>query len=204
MSKRSQQLFQFLVKISDNLEQSAATFSSGLTNLSQRESLAQKMKEFEEIGDKLTSELVVLLNATYITPIEREDFVKLSLVLDDIADGLEAVSVRFDLYDIREATPAMVKFAENIQESVAEIKKAILLLQSRKLVEIREHTKKLNSLEKVGDNLLRNSLRLLFADQSIPPLAVVKCKEIYEILAHITDKCEDVGDVLDSVIVKNA
>lgn len=203
MSKRGQQLFDLLVDMGENLKDAAALFSLGLKDLSHPEKLASGIKELEAKGDALTGSLATLLNATYITPLDREDFLSLAVQLDDIVDGLEACTVRFDLYNITQSTPVMVEFAKNIQDSVEEIAQALVKLRSKKLLSIREHTDRLNQLEKVGDHLLRNSLRQLFA-QPQDAIEVIKYKEIYEILEGITDKCEDVGDVLDSVIVKNA
>jgi predicted phosphate transport protein (TIGR00153 family) len=192
-----------LVQIATNVEDAAKHFAQGLNDLSNPAELAAAIKQYETRGDDLTGELVTLLNATYITPLDREDFLELALHMDDIVDGMEACTVRFDLYDIHEATPTMLEFARNIAESVQEITAAMKKLEARKLLDLREHTIRLNQLEKDGDGLLRASLRTLFT-QEMDVLQVIKMKEIYEILESITDKCEDVGDVLDSVIVKNA
>jgi predicted phosphate transport protein (TIGR00153 family) len=203
VSKRSQQLVQYLVDISTNLQEAANLFGKGLRDLSHPEFLAANIKRLEEKGDELTSELLSLINATYITPLDREDYLELALRMDDIVDGLEACTVRFDLYQITEATTVMFEFAQNIADSVDEIAGAMSKLQARKLLELREHTQRLNQLEKTGDALLRSSLRSLFSEAT-DAVQLIKLKEIYEILEGITDKCEDVGDVLDSVIVKNA
>ena len=203
MAKRSHQLFDYLVQISKNLEEAASLFSLGLKDLSNPELLAAKIKETETIGDDLTGDLMKLLDATYITPLDREDYLALAVRLDDIVDGLEAVTVRLDLYNITEATPVMQEFAQTISDCVKEISSAMSKLQARKLVELRVHTAELNRLEKIGDSLLLRSLRMLFTNHH-DPLTVIKLKEVYEILEDITDRCEDVADVLDSVIVKNS
>lgn len=203
MAKRSHQLFDYLVQISKNLEDAASIFSLGLKDLSNPELLAARIKEAEKKGDDLTSELMKMLDATYITPLDREDYLALAVRLDDIVDGLEAVTVRMDLYNITEATPVMEEFAQNIADSVREISSAMAKLQARKLLELRVHTAELNRLEKIGDSLLLRSLRMLFSNHH-EPLTVIKLKEVYEILEEITDRCEDVADVLDSVVVKNS
>ncbi|GGI98598.1 phosphate transport regulator [Alicyclobacillus cellulosilyticus] len=203
MAKRSQQLFDYLRQIAANVKVAAEVFHEGLADLSYPERLAAKIKDLEHRGDELTTDLMNLLNATYITPLEREDFLALAVKLDDIVDGLEACSVRFDLYNVREATPAMRAFAAHILASVGEIAAAIEKLNARRLTDIREHTLRINRLEKEADETLRASLRELFQHAS-DPVALIKLKEVYEILESVTDKCEDVGDVLDSVIVKNA
>jgi predicted phosphate transport protein (TIGR00153 family) len=191
------------VQIATNVEDAAKHFAQGLNDLSNPAELAAAIKQYETRGDDLTGELVMLLNATYITPLDREDFLELALLMDDIVDGMEACTVRFDLYDIHEATPTMLEFARCIAESVQEITAAMKKLEARKLLDLREHTIRLNQFEKDGDSLLRAALRTLFT-QEMDVLQVIKMKEIYEILESITDKCEDVGDALDSVIVKNA
>lgn len=203
MSQRNKQLFRYLVQIAANLEDASQYFSQGLKDLSNPTEFATQVKQFETRGDELTGELITLLNATYITPLDREDFLELAVKMDDIVDGLEACSVRFDLYAIHEATPVMMEFARNISESVQEVVSAMKKLEARKLLDIRQNTMRLNQLEKGGDSLLRTALRALFTHET-DALHVIKLKEIYEILEHVTDKCEDVGDVLDSVIVKNA
>jgi predicted phosphate transport protein (TIGR00153 family) len=204
MSKRDKQLFGYLVQVAANVEEATKLFQTGLKDLAHPESLAARIKELEHKGDELVSELVTLLNSTYITPLEREDFLELAIKMDDIIDGLEACTVRFDLYNVTEATPVMHDFAETLVQSAREIRAAIDKLNNRKLLEIREHTLSLNQLEKSGDTLLRNSLRMLFQQEGNDVLRVIKLKEIYEILESITDRCQDVADVLDSVIVKNA
>jgi uncharacterized protein len=204
VSKRSQQLFDNLVKISSNVQEAASFFAKGLEDLSNTEWFAAKVKEYETIGDELTSDLVTLLNATYITPLDREDFLQLAFKLDDIIDGLEACTVRFDLYGVSTATLPMVQFAHNIVASTEEVSQAIGKLAARKLTAIRQHTLKINNLEKEGDTVLRDSLKALFQDPNPDVLHVIKLKEVYEILESVTDRCEDVGDVLDSITVKNA
>lgn len=204
VSKRSQQLFDNLVKISENCHEAAIFFAKGLDDLSNTEWFAAKVKEYEKKGDEFTSDLVTLLNATYITPLDREDFLQLAFKLDDIIDGLEACTVRFDLYAVNTATEAMRAFAHTIVLSTEEISQAITKLSARKLTAIRQHTLRINNLEKEGDTVLRDSLRALFQEYNHDVLHVIKLKEVYEILESVTDRCEDVGDVLDSITVKNA
>ncbi|MCF8563509.1 DUF47 family protein [Alicyclobacillus tolerans] len=204
MSERSQQLFSFLLDISQNLEQAASLFEQSLDNLADPVQLAVDMKALEAHGDELTNALTSLLKSSYVMPLEREDFLALAVHMDDIVDGLEACTVRFDVYGVSDATPVMREFAANIVESVKEIAQAMQKLRAHDYSSIREHTLRLSQLEKTGDLLLRNSLRILFKPGSYDALSVIKLKEIYEILEGVTDKCNAVGDVLDSVTLKNA
>lgn len=204
MPKRSEQLFRFLVDIAENLHDTARYFADGLKELDRLDEFTQRLKDFEHRGDELTSGLVTLLNATYITPLEREDFLELAVSMDDIVDGLEACAVRFGVYQITEATPVMHEFAQNILQCVKEIRGAMDRLFQRRLKDLREYTVKINQLEKAGDAVLRNALRDLFGKGRYDVLDVIKLKEIYETLENVTDRCEDVADVLDSITVKNA
>ncbi|MBX5437672.1 MAG: DUF47 domain-containing protein [Alicyclobacillaceae bacterium] len=204
MAKRSQQLFEYLVRIAENAREASVLFVQGLQDLSDTGRFADQVKAFESKGDELASGLVNLLHATYITPLDREDFLELAMKMDDIVDQLEACAVRFHLFHITQATPAMLEFARNIQDCVNEVTAAVERLHARKLAQLRAHTVRINELEKTGDELLRNSLRALFSEGHADVLEVIKLKEIYEILESVTDRCQDVGDVLASVSVKNA
>ncbi len=203
MSKRNDRLFDYLVQISENIQQAAEVFERELKAKPQVGALANEIKEFERKGDELTSGLITLLNATYITPLDREDFLQLAMAMDDIIDGLEACTVRFDLYNVQEMTPIMLEFATDIKVSAVEVGLAIRQLKARKLMDIRKHIAEIKRLEKRSDQLLRHCLRGLFSEPN-DPLEVIKLKEIYEILESITDMCADVGDALESVIIKNA
>lgn len=203
MSKRSDQLFQYLVDITENVHAAAGLFEQSLADLSHPEAVAAKIKVHETKGDELTAELIKLLNATYITPLERDDFLQLAIKLDDIVDGLEACTVRFDLYQVQSSTPSMHELARTITEATAELVVAIAKLKTRKLPEIHQHCEKINQLEKAGDAVLRNAMRNLFQRTS-DAVALIKYKELYEILESVIDQCEDVADVLESVIVKNS
>lgn len=203
MSKRSQQLFDYLVDIATNIQKATEMFEREIKAQPSLGSLANQIKEFEKKGDEMTGAIITVLNNTYITPLEREDFLALALKLDDIIDGLDACSVRYELYSVKEMTPEMIEFATIIKECVVEIAAAMDKLRARKLMDIRVHIGEINRLEKRGDQLLRHCLRSLFSE-TVDVLTVIKYKEIYEILESVTDRCEDVADVLDSVIVKNA
>lgn len=203
MSKRSNQLFTYLVEIAENIEVATKTFERELSERVDFGALTNHMKAYEEKGDDLVGKLITLLNNTYITPLEREDFVQLAVTLDDIIDGIHACSVRFTLFDVSVTTPTMVEFAKDIHQSTVEITQAIHKLHDKKLQQIRDHIKQLHILEKHGDQLLHAALRSLFAECT-DAIEVIKLKEIYEILENVTDRCEDVADVLESVILKNA
>jgi len=201
VSKRNDQLFDYLVKISENIQQASEVFERELKAKPLVGALANEIKEFEKKGDELTSGLITLLNATYITPLDREDFLQLAMTMDDIIDGLEACTVRFDLYNVQDMNPVIIEFASNIKDSVNEIVMAIGRLKARKLMDIRKHVVEINRLEKRGDQLLRHCLRSLFSE-SVDPLEVIKMKEIYEILESVTDRVKMSQMFLNRLLLK--
>jgi uncharacterized protein Yka (UPF0111/DUF47 family) len=97
----------------------------------------------------------------------------------------------------------MSKFGENIEASTQVILNAMDLLRNRKLLSIREYTVKINDLESVGDQLLRDGIHQLFKE-STDPIHIIKTKEIYEILEKVSDSCEDVADTLETIIMRNS
>lgn len=202
MAKRSDQLFAYLVDIAVNIQQATTEFETQIAASPDFEKLEQSISVFEQKGDDLVSKLLALLNTTYITPLDREDFVELAVSLDDVIDGLHACAVRLQLYNVQATTPTMLQFMADIRTAADEIEQAIQKLRVGDLVHIRHHLKQLNVLEKQGDQILHEALRRLFAEHT-DALEVIKLKEIYEILENVTDRCEDVADVLESVILKN-
>jgi uncharacterized protein len=202
--KKKDTFLETLHLIADNVYESAKFFNKfKLDSIESVQTFANKMKEYESKGDTYIHELIQALNKTFITAIEREDILNLAVKLDDVLDGMEACTSRFFMYDIVKGDEYMVRFAENIEASAAEILKAMELLRERKLLPIREYTVKINDLESVGDELLRESVRKLFQESS-DAIHIMKYKEIYEILEGVTDSCEDVADTLETIIMRNS
>ncbi len=116
----------------------------------------------ESKGDQYTHEIIRALNNTFITPLEREDILGLTIKLDDVLDLLEACAWSFDLFNVTEVDDFMKLFARNIEMCTQEIAYAINCLVEKKLKEMPRHTHKINDLENVADDLLRDSLKTLF------------------------------------------
>lgn len=202
MASRSERLFNYIRQISDNIALASNVFDAGIQNLTQVQSFAEQMKDLERKGDRLVSEIVSLLNTTYVTPLEREDFLAIGSRMDDIVDGLEACSVRLDVYNVHTATSTMTALSGLIKECVAQIGQAIELLCNRQLSALHPFITRVHEVEKSADEVLRDALRSLFRNPA-DPIEVIKFKEIYEILEGVTDRCKDVAYLLESVVVKN-
>ena len=158
------------------------------------------LKDIEHKGDSITHEIITKLNKTFVTPIDREDIHALASTLDDILDTIEASAVRVFLYKITEPTAIAVRFADIILRSTEEVVKTIVCL--RNMEDIFGHCVEINRLENEADQLLREAYQELFAAPQ-DPLFVLKWKDIYETLEASTDRCEDVANILEGIVLKN-
>ncbi|WP_433748463.1 DUF47 domain-containing protein [Falsibacillus pallidus] len=193
-----------LGNISSNIVTAANYYADfKITNVSDLKIFSDKMKEYETKGDNLVHDMILELNQAFITPIEREDLLALTMTLDDVLDGLEHNAALFEMYSITTADDYMIKFVEAIRNCAIEIEKAINLLSTRKLKDIREHAIKIKDQESMCDGVLRQSIKNLFATEK-DPIQIIKVKEIYENLEEIADDCQNVANTLETIVMKNA
>ncbi|PLS09597.1 DUF47 domain-containing protein [Neobacillus cucumis] len=202
--KKKDKLFVQLVCISLNLKESANHFSEFVFNeISDPETFAEKMKEYESIGDQLVHDLIIDLNSVFVTPIEREDLLSLSLSMDTILDGLNHTSALFEMYHEIEKNDYMLRFVDAIKKCIDEIHLGVELLSNKKLLNIREHILKIKELESNCDNILRESIKQLFAFEK-NLIKIIQYKEIYENLEEIADACKSAANMFDTIIMKNS
>ncbi|WP_172197233.1 MULTISPECIES: DUF47 domain-containing protein [Saccharibacillus] len=201
--KKKDIFFQTLEDMADTIVQAADYFSKHVADLKDVNTFVKDMKDYETKCDGFTHTIITELNKTFITPLERDDILKLATTLDDVLDGLEATASRFYMYNLGQPDEYMIQFGEILRESAYVIQKAIHLLSQKKLLAIREYTIRLNDLENQGDQLLRICITELFANVS-DPIELIKRKEIYERLETTTDNCEDVADILETIIMSNS
>jgi predicted phosphate transport protein (TIGR00153 family) len=164
----------------------------------------QQIKALENDGDRITHETIDALNKTFITPIDREDIHALITTLDDVLDLIDAAAHRLMLYRITRPTPELVAIAVQLVKPVETIKEALLLLDNMKNArKILDLCVEVNRLENEADSLHRIAIGNLF-DHEKDPISVMKLKEIYENLEHATDRCEDVANVIEGIVIKNS
>jgi predicted phosphate transport protein (TIGR00153 family) len=163
--------------------------------------LATKIKDLEHAGDDLTHNVIKELNKTFITPIDREDIHDLCLALDDVLDLIDATAGRMVLFNISESIYGIPEMWAVLQSQAKEIGKAIEKLQDAD--HAIEHCIEINRLETDADRLFQMAIGNLF-EKVKDPIDVIKRKEIIETLEKATDKAEDVANVLETILVKNA
>ncbi|MBB6731185.1 DUF47 family protein [Cohnella zeiphila] len=204
MFRKKDIFFKTLEEMADLIVEAAERFASAMNGeLKNVGDFAVEMKEFEHKGDQLAHVIFTELNKTFITPIEREDILELTSLLDDVLDGIEANASRFDMYQVTQPDAYIRKFGDVLRRSALEIKSAIYLLTQKKLLAIQTHCVQLNELENEGDDLMRQGIKHLFQDVK-DPIELIKLKDLYERLEQTTDSCEDVANILQSIIMRNS
>ena len=175
-----------------------------MTNFDDLENRVHAIEGIEKQADKVTYSTIELLHKTFITPLDRDDIHKLITRMDDILDLLEDAGQTISLYDIREITPEAKRLAELCLGCAEKVKAAVALLNnmdnSREILLICEE---IDRLESDADHVMRAAMSKLFRDE--PDVRnLIKLKAIYEILETVTDRCEDVANIIEGIIVENA
>jgi hypothetical protein len=163
-----------------------------------------KMEEIEHKGDETTHSIIENLNKTFITPFDREDIHKLATELDDVVDVINTIVSRLRLYKLSGANENLVEFTTVIEQSVREVASAVNgLRRPKNSKKILDCCVEVNRLENVGDAMRDEVLADLFETEK-DPIAVIKWKEIYQDAETVLDVCEDVANVVESILVKQA
>jgi uncharacterized protein Yka (UPF0111/DUF47 family) len=151
----------------------------------------------------VTHEIMKKLNKTFITPIDREDLHALASRLDDVVDKIWASVERLSLFRIKEPTQHAVAMAKDLFHTTEIIQKAIRKLKEKNYSYVQEYCIEINRLENRIDRHFKAALVELF-DEVTDPIMIIKWKEVYEHLEDASDRCEDVANVLESIILKHA
>ena len=138
-----------------------------------------------------------------MTPIEREDILHLANKMDDILDGIEAFTAYLDMYSLIDIDDSMRTFMQYIVKSTDEIVKAMTLLASKKLLQMREHSILIKDYERKCDEVLRTSIKQLFLNEK-DPIRIIQFKDIYEQLEDIADYSQNVANTIETIIMRNA
>jgi hypothetical protein len=162
--------------------------------------LGREVKELEHEGDRLTHELVDLLNRTFVTPFDRDDMYRLAGALDDICDHVDEAAGRVVGYGVGEIRLQAREQAQIIQRSAGKLADAVALLEG--FQDSRAHLAELRELEDVADRILHDSVSSLFMARA-DPLEVIRWKDIHESLEDAMNACEHAANVLEAIVVKN-
>jgi predicted phosphate transport protein (TIGR00153 family) len=162
---------------------------------------AEEIKEVEHECDTLTHQIIQRLHRTFVTPLDREDIFGLARSLDDVMDAIDATAALVRLYQINEVRPDARILSRIIKDSVDQLVTALQALEKK--VGVKEPAVEINRLENEADRAHQAAVRRLFEEER-DPIAIIKWKEILDFLEDATDRCEDVANVLEGVVVKHA
>ncbi len=161
-----------------------------------------RMHDYEHECDVNTHDIIDLLNRTFITPFDREDILGLAQELDNIVDMIYSITKRISLYKMNEVNSDLLLFADYIEQSIAALKIALNCLRTPKnLRPILDSCIEVNKLENLGDQL-KDALVGKLLDSNPEPIHFIKWKEIFEGTETVLDICEDVANVIETILVK--
>jgi predicted phosphate transport protein (TIGR00153 family) len=161
---------------------------------------SRRIKAIEHQCDELTHKVSTRLNKSFITPFDREDIYMMSSALDDIVDLIDDAARAMVMYDVHESTSHARQFADVIQRMAIELHEVVSKLARPDGISSRLVT--LHSLENEGDEIYHRAIEELFHNAQ-DPLHVIKWKSIYEKLEAAVDRCENVANIIESVIIKH-
>jgi uncharacterized protein len=174
------------------------------TNFEKRAAIISQLEDLEHANDDLTHRIFIELGRNFITPFDREDIHYLASALDDIADYIYAAAKKINFYKVNPAETGFQRLAEMIEQSAEQISIAVKELRDMKnMRKITEALVKVNSIENQADDIFDMSIEKLFETEP-DAKEVIKKREIYQVMETVTDKCEDAGNVIESIIVKYA
>ena len=204
---REGQFFDLFNKHADLIVEGARSLSSLLQNYDEkngREAWIAKIEQFERGADRVTHDTVALLHATFVTPFDRDDIHRLISRMDDILDLIQDAAESLILYDIQKLTPEASHLANILEICCARVHDAVELLKSMdNAPQILKLAQDIDQLESDADRVMRSAISKLFREES-DVRQVIKLKAVYELLETATDKCQDVANVIEGVVIENA
>ena len=198
---RDIKFFNMFAEMSGNLTRGARLLTDILADFKNVEARVHELHEIEHVGDDMTHAVLTKLNQTFITPFDREDIHKLATSIDDVLDFIYAAAERLTMYKITSAPPAAHQLAQLIVQQSEELAKGVAHLEKQD--NVLQYCVEINRLENEADRVARDAIARLFEVEK-DPIALIKLKELYEVLETATDKAEDAANVLETVVLKSA
>ena len=182
------------------LDQAAQLLAGLMNDYRDPKGVARQAVELEHVGDKIVHDIVKRLNKSFITPLDREDIYDLAATLDEVLDSIEATADMLVVYRIDKPTTHAIEQAVVLAQQTAVLRIALAGLEKRKGLD--EHWIEINRLENDGDRLYRDAVAELF-DGDMKCTDIIKWKDIYATLERAMDQCEDVANIVESIVLKN-
>lgn len=201
---KGKEFFDLVDLVAQNILESARALEDFISHFPASESKLKALEDMEHEGDRLTHATIEKLNKTFITPLDREDIHELVSTMDDVLDFIYGSAYRMVLYKIPYISPEFKSLARVLVRTTEEVCKAALRLKDFKDSQmILALCIEINRLENEADEAHRLAVGNLF-DREKDPINVIKLKEILDHMETATDRCEDVANVIESIVIKNA
>jgi len=197
---REEKYFSMLSQLASQVKQGGEIFVKIFQDYKNHAQYADQIKAIELSCDEVAAKILQKLNSSFITPIDREDIYLLVTELDDVIDMINDLARRFDIYSVTQPREDATEIARLLSSATSEIADVFALLVDQQ--GIGEHTRTISQLEKRADSLYRDAVRRLFKEER-DPIEVIKWMFIYEELENSIDRCKDVAEALEAVMVKN-
>jgi len=199
---REEQYFTLFAQMTSYINDAARTLVEMLAHRDgDYQEYVQRIKSIEHACDDLTHSVSTRLNQSFITPFDREDIYMMSKALDDVVDLIDGAARAVVMYDIHEVTEPAKQLAGVIQRMAMQLNEVVSILQKPKGVT--ERLVELHRLENEGDDIYHRAVAALFHDRG-DPLEVLKWKDVYEKLEAAIDRCENVANIIEGVIIKHS
>lgn len=193
----------YIKELSGNVELAGKKLYELTVNFDNAPQYFKEIKELEHKNDEIVSEIFTKLNRKFPAPIDNMDIASLIKSLDDVIDTIESTSKKIQVYDIKKPTDEMVALSEINMKAVSELSDAlgkIMGIRMGEYKEIIEICKDIHKLENYTDDIVDNVTKEILTKSD--PITIIKYKEIYESFEAITDRCDDVADIILSLIIK--
>ncbi len=198
---REERFFDMFTELAGLSVEAATELTNLVNDIKNAPHSARKLKDIEHRADDITHAIIDKLNRSFVTPIERGDVHALACALDEVIDYIEVAGHKISLYELDGVRQEVVVITELILAGTQNVEKAVRSL--RRFPDVKPYLLEINRLEEEADHICRNALANLLNSET-DPVAIMKWKEIIEVLEGTTDRCEDVANIVDGVIVKNA
>jgi len=195
--------YEVFIKMAQNANRATSMLLDLLKNMDRIEDRVEEIYGVEQEGDMLTHDVIKRLNRTFLTPIDREDIHALATRIDDIVDRVWAVADRIKVFRVTSATESAISICRDLDRTTQVLNKAIIALQAKQYDHVQEHCIEINRLENRIDRDFKAALGSLFENEK-DPVMIIKWKDLYENLEKAANRCEDVANILEAVLLKNA
>lgn len=201
---RGDKFYKWFEEASENNYKAALLLEKLCKNFKNPKKISEQIHDLEHEGDKISHQIHSEINSVFVTPLDREDIIRLTGALDDVIDLIHASASKIVTYNVKKVSPSAHQFSEIIVSSTKVVVQTLPKLRHRRtFTQVHKSIIEINKLENEADDLLRKSLAELFKNPK-NPIDVIRWRDIYEIMEDATDKTEEIAHVLQNLITKYA